>query len=92
MQMERELSREEFYTALAALGKSMDAGFAGVNVRLDRLNGKTERHGEDIAVLKAVQQSERDEPTRSGRKDSAIGAGVAAGAFGIIELVKAIWK
>jgi len=98
--MERELNRDEFYAALGALSRSMETGFSGLNSRLDKLNGKTERHGEDISALKAVQKAvqeiearedERGEP-RSGRKDSAIGAGVAAGVVGIIELVKVLWK
>jgi len=95
--MERELSRDEFYAALGALSRSMETGFSGLNSRLDKLNGKTERHGEDISALKAVQVREEreardDEPSQSGRRDGAIGAGVAAGVVGIIELVKVLWK
>jgi hypothetical protein len=29
----------------------VDAGFAGVNARLDTLNGRTQEHGEAIATL-----------------------------------------
>ncbi len=105
--MERELSREEFYAALGALSrsvetlsnsmeKSMELGFSQITTRLDKLNGKTERHGEDIAVLKAVQkvaqQVLEDEPRRTTRKDVAVGSGVAAGIIGIIEIIKAYWK
>jgi len=96
MQMERELSREEFYTALGALGKSMETGFNGVHARLDRLNGKTERHGESIAALNAVQRVaaqvlEDDPPRHTSKRDSAIGGGIVAGVFGIIEIIKAVW-
>jgi hypothetical protein len=94
--MDRELSREEFYAALGGVTKAVDSGFAQVNARLDKLNGKTERHGEAIAAINAVQrvaaQVLEDDPPRSSKKNSAIGAGVAAGVVVIVEAIKALWK
>lgn len=75
------LSREEFYAGLGGLSKGMDAGFSQVNARLDKLNGKTETHGQDIAVLK--DRARRDPGSR--KKDGAIGGAIAAAVLAIVE-------
>lgn len=90
--MDRELGREEFYAALGGITKAVDDGFRQVNARLDRLNGKTERHGEEIAALKAVQDEPEPRKARDGRKDGAIGGAIAAGAMALIELARYLAK
>jgi hypothetical protein len=58
-----EISREEFYHALGALSKAVDSGFAGVNARLDKINGQVNTHREEIAVLK--DRGNRDATARN---------------------------
>ena len=74
-----ELSREEFYHALGSLSKAVDNGFAGLNARLDTMNGQVRTHGQQIAVLN----------DRGNRDGTARGAGVA----GLITAVATfIWQ
>jgi len=63
-----DVSREEFYRAVDDIRQDI----AGVNGRLDKLNGRTRTNEIDIGVLK-------DRGTRQ-----AIGAGGAGGAAGIV--------
>ena len=86
-----ELGRDEFYAALNGITRAVDSGFDQVNKRLDRLNGKTEKHGEEIAALKATADAGGSD-TRSSKRDGAIGGAIAAGAMAIIELARHLWK
>ena len=64
------------------LRQDMQSGFQGVNVRLDALNGKTNAHETQIAVLK-------DRSERAERQSGIIGTVTGGGAAGIVMLIKA---
>jgi hypothetical protein len=68
-----ELSREEFYHALAQLSKAVDSGFHGVNARLDKINGQVNTHREEIAVLK--DRGNRDVAARNASGASLLASG-----------------
>lgn len=84
-------SREEFYAALGGLSKAVDAGFAQINARLDRLNGKTETHGREIAALQERSRHVHRGESRS-RRDGAIGGAIAGAVMAVIEVVRYMTK
>ena len=73
-----QLSREEFLAHIGYIREDI----AGVNDRLDNLNGQTRRHGEKIAVL---------EDARAEAKKAGIVSGATAGTF-VGGVVWAIWQ
>jgi hypothetical protein len=84
--MSDELSREEFYAALNGITKSVDSGFAGVHNRLDRLNGKTEAHGNRITAIETLMK-ERDHQTSPDRMARGLGLGSILGS-----IANVIWQ
>lgn len=50
--MSNGVTNGEFERALAALQSEMRAGFAGINARLDRVNGRLDRHDDAINELR----------------------------------------
>lgn len=85
---EQELSRDEFYAALAGISKAVDSGFAGVHTRLDRLNGQTREHGQDIAVLKDRSRREQTAERKSRVKEGAIGGAVVTAVGALLEIAR----
>lgn len=76
-----EVTKDDLRHVESSLGRQIDAGFAGLNKRLDDLNGRTRDNEMDIAVLK-----DRGGASRS----SSVAWGSGAGAFvvGVIEAVR----
>lgn len=50
--MTNGVTNGEFERALAALQSEMRAGFAGINARLDRVNGRLDRHDDGLNELR----------------------------------------
>ena len=84
--MSDQLEREEFYTALGALTRSMDTGFSGLNTRLDKLNGKTEAHGNRLTAIE-TREVERE---KSATRDTAARTTGVAGM--VMSAVALIWQ
>jgi hypothetical protein len=103
---ELQLNVTTVYLLLGRLEQKVDAGFSGMNERLDTLNGQTKRHGEEIAVLK-----DRSDKTETETKQAAESAKVAtdeastvkgraakwgtvaAGVlYTVVEAAKALWQ
>ncbi len=58
-----EIREEEFDRAIAGLTRAMEVGFSGVHSRLDKVNGRLDRHDDelqDLQITRARQQG-RDE-------------------------------
>ncbi len=66
----------------ARLRDDMQRGFGGMNSRLDMLNGKTNEHEAELAVLK-------DRSDRSERQAGIIGTVTGGGSAAIVILIKA---
>jgi hypothetical protein len=80
------ISRDEFYRAIQGLATAMDSGFAQTHTRLDRLNSKTEKHGNDITRIDAVMEERDKAATRdTAARWGALAAGVAA-------IIAAVWE
>lgn len=78
-----EVSREELYAAIAGLTTTVTNGFAGVNTRLDTLNGKVYTHEAAIAATAAVLE-ERKEQARDGHARYAAWSGVLTALGGLL--------
>ncbi len=46
-----EIREEEFERAVAGLTRAMENGFNGINARLDKVNGRLDRHDDEILDL-----------------------------------------
>ena len=93
-----QIREEEFERAIAGLTKAIEAGFAGTNSRLDKVNGRLDRHDEAIMDLQIerAKQLGREEAnadnrplltTRDGRLIKmlwAVGAALAAAVAWIV--------
>lgn len=72
-----------------ALRDDIKDGFSGINGRLDRLNGQTRKHGEEIAVLKSQIA---DTPSAVSKKAIAgYGTAIGSGVVIVVEIAKAAW-
>jgi hypothetical protein len=100
---ELQLNVTTVYLLLGRLEQKVEAGFDGINERLDTQNGKVTRHEAEIAVLKdrstaaerkateAVKTASEEVSTVKGR--AAKWAAIASAALiTIIETVKALWS
>jgi hypothetical protein len=81
-----EISRDEFYRAVQGLATAMDSGFAQINARLDRLNSKTERHGNDITRIDTLIEEREKAATRDPAARWGAAGGVVAG------VLAALWQ
>jgi hypothetical protein len=83
---DEDISRDEFYRAVQGLATAMDSGFAQINARLDRLNSKTEKHGNDIVRLETMVE----EREKASSKDPAARWGAAGGV--VAGVLAALWQ
>ena len=73
----------------ARLRQDMQTGFQGVNARLDTLNGKTNAHESQIAVLKDRSERAEDELRTRQRQVGMVGSITGGGGAAIVMLIKA---
>lgn len=81
-----EIREEEFDRAIAGLTKAMESGFQGVYLRLDKVNGRLDRHDEeiqDLQIERAFQKGKLESQGEDGkpaltRREARILWGIAA--------------
>lgn len=79
-----DVSAREFEDWMKRLSGQID----GVNLRLDKLNGKTAEHAEDIAVLKDRSNTDRETAMRDGKAAAVWGVSGGAILVALAELAR----
>lgn len=68
-----QVTAREFETAIGALTAEIRNGFAGAHARLDKVNGRLDRHGQAIAALEPLVARHDERLTGHDREFGQIG-------------------